>query len=98
MKQIIRKGLKQIIVDHVPDPVVMPHHALVRPLYSLISSGTETASLHQEGVLRALADNPSQLAKIWHVLKLHGPLCTLSEMRPKFSEYTGPGYPGAGII
>ena len=98
MKQIIRKGLKQIIVDHVPDPVVMPHHALVRPLYSLISSGTETASLHQEGVLRALADNPSQLAKIWHVLKVQGPLSTLSEVRAKFSEYAVLGYSGAGII
>ena len=47
----------------MPDPVVIPHHVLVRPLYSLISSGTETASIHQEGVLRAVADNPSQLTK-----------------------------------
>jgi len=61
MKQLLRKGLKQIIVDEVPDPVVTPHHVLVRPLYSLISSGTETASIHQEGVLRAVADNPSQI-------------------------------------
>ena len=70
----------------------------MRPLYSLISSGTETASLHQEGVLRALADNPSQLAKIWHVLKVQGPLSTLSEVRAKFSEYAVLGYSGAGII
>jgi len=98
MKQVIRKGLKDIIVDQVPDPVVVPHHVLVRPLYSLISSGTETASLHQEGVLRAVAENPSQIAKIWQVLKVQGPRSTFAEVKAKFSEYAVLGYSGAGII
>ena len=98
MKQLIRKGLKQIIVDEVPDPMVIPHHVLVRPLYSLISSGTETASIHQEGVLRAVADNPSQLKKIWDVLKVQGPVSTFAEVKAKFSEYAVLGYSGAGII
>jgi len=98
MKQLIRKGLKQIIVDEVPDPVVIPHHVLVRSLYSLISSGTETASIHQEGVLRAVADNPSQLAKIWNVLKVQGPLSTFAEVKAKFSEYAVLGYSGAGVV
>ena len=64
MKQVIRKGIRDIIVDEVPDPVALPHHVLIRPAFSLISSGTETASLHQEGVLRAVADNPSHLRKV----------------------------------
>ena len=98
MKQLIRKGLKQIIIDEVPDPVVIPHHVLVRPLYSLISSGTETASIHQEGVLRAVADNPSQLAKIWNVLKVQGPMSTFAEVKAKFSEYAVLGYSGAGVV
>jgi predicted dehydrogenase len=98
MKQLLRKGLKQIIVDEVPDPLVIPHHVLVRPLFSLISSGTETASIHQEGVLRAVADNPSQLAKIWNVLKVQGPLSTFAEVKAKFTEYAVLGYSGAGII
>lgn len=98
MRQLLRKGLKQIIVDDVPDPVVIPHHILVRPLYSLISSGTETASIHQEGVLRAVADNPSQLAKIWNVLKVQGPVSTFAEVKAKFSEYAVLGYSGAGVV
>jgi predicted dehydrogenase/threonine dehydrogenase-like Zn-dependent dehydrogenase len=98
MKQILRKGLKDIIVDEVPDPVVSPHHVLIRPIYSLISSGTETASIHQEGVLRAVADNPSQLGKIWNVLKSQGPLKTLAEVQAKFSEYAVLGYAGAGLV
>jgi predicted dehydrogenase len=98
MKQLIRKGFSQIIVDEVPDPVVTPHHVLIRPLYSLISSGTETASIHQEGVLRAVADNPSHLTKIWNVLKVQGLASTFAEVKAKFSEYAVLGYSGAGII
>ncbi len=98
MKQVIRRGLKEIIVDEVPDPVVTPHHILVRPLFSLISSGTETASIHQEGVLKAVADNPSHLKKIWNVLKVQGPTSTFSEVRAKLTEYAVLGYAGAGVV
>ncbi|MFP5264733.1 MAG: bi-domain-containing oxidoreductase [Blastocatellia bacterium] len=98
MKQVLRKGLKQIIVDEVPDPVVTPHHVLVRPLYSLISSGTETASIHQEGVLREVAENPSHLRKIWDVMKVTGPARTAAEVKAKFGEYAVLGYSGAGVV
>ena len=98
MKQLIRRGLKEIIVDEVPDPQVIPHHVLVRPLYSLISSGTETASIHQEGVLRAVAENPSHLQKIWNVFKVQGPMSTFAEVRAKLKEYAVLGYSGAGVI
>jgi predicted dehydrogenase/threonine dehydrogenase-like Zn-dependent dehydrogenase len=98
MKQVLRKGLKEIIVDEVPDPVITPHHVLIRPLYSLISSGTETASIHQEGVLKEVADNPSHLRKIWDVTKVAGPARTAAEVRAKFSEYAVLGYSGAGVV
>lgn len=98
MKQVLRKGLKEIVVDEVPDPPVVPHHVLVRPLYSLISSGTETASIHQEGVLKEVAENPSHLRKIWEVMKATSPARTLAEVRAKFSEYVALGYSGAGLI
>jgi hypothetical protein len=74
MKQVIRKGLKDIIVDEVPDPALLPHHVLVRPLYSLISSGTETASIHRDSLLGEVADNPSHLRKIWDVAMKTGPM------------------------
>ncbi len=98
MKQVIRKGLKEIVVDDVPDPAPAPHHVLVRPHYSLISSGTETASIHSEGVLKEVADNPSHLRKVWEVMKQAGPVRTLSEVRAKFSEYAVLGYSGAGTV
>src|SRR5215813_1431313 len=98
MKQVIRKGLKDIIVDEVPDPVLLPHHVLVRPLYSLISSGTETASIHRDSLLKEVGDNPSHLRKIWDVAMKTGPLATFAEVRAKFSEYAVLGYSGAGVV
>lgn len=98
MKQVLRKGLKDIIVDEVPDPVVTPHHIVVHPYYSLISSGTETASIHNEGVLKAVADNPSHLATIWNAVLKVGPLPAFREVRAKFSEYAVLGYSGAGVV
>ena len=98
MKQVIRKGLKEIIVDETPDPIALPHHVVVRPMYSLISSGTETASIHQEGVLKEVAENPSHLRKILAIMETMGPIPTLREVHAKFSEYAVLGYSGAGIV
>ena len=98
MKQVLRKGLKEIVVEEVPDPVVIPHHVLVRPHYSLISSGTETASIHRESLLKEVSDNPSHLQKIWNATKVAGPVRTIGEVKAKFSEYAVLGYSGAGIV
>ena len=98
MKQVVRKGLKEITVEELPDPVVTPHHVIVQPHFSLISSGTETASIHQEGLIKEVADNPSHIRKVWDAAKIMGPTRTLAEVRAKFSEYAVLGYSGAGVI
>ena len=98
MKQVIRKGLKEIIVDEVADPTVTSNHALVRPFYSLISSGTETADIHTENILKEVADNPSHLQTVWNVMKKTDPVSTFHEVRAKFKDYAVLGYSGAGIV
>jgi predicted dehydrogenase/threonine dehydrogenase-like Zn-dependent dehydrogenase len=98
MQQVIRKGLKEIIVDEVPEPVVSPHHVLIRPVYSLISSGTESASIHRDSLFKEVAEQPSHLKKVWDVMKLAGPIRTIAEVRAKFTEYAVIGYAGAGMI
>jgi len=99
MKQVIRKGLKDIIVDDVPDPVVSAHHVLVHPIYSLISSGTETASIHQEGIIKEVAGNPSHLGKVLNVARSLGPVKTYREVKAKLlSDYAVLGYSGAGYV
>lgn len=98
MRQVVRKGIKDIVVEDLPDPVIASHHVLIRPLFSLISSGTETASIHQEGVLKEIADNPGHIRKVLNVMKVNGPARTIAEVRAKFSEYAVLGYSGAGIV
>ncbi len=98
MKQVLRKGLKDIVVEDVPEPVAPSHHVLVRPHYSLISAGTETASIHAEGVLKEVADNPSHIRKILDVMRVNGPIPTTREVLAKFSEYAALGYSGAGVL
>jgi predicted dehydrogenase/threonine dehydrogenase-like Zn-dependent dehydrogenase len=98
MKQVLRKGLRDIVVEEVPDPLPQPHHVLVRPAFSLISSGTETASLHQDGVIAELRHNASHLQKVAAAVKTAGPARTFSEVKAKFSEYAVLGYSGAGVV
>lgn len=98
MKQVLRKGLKDIVVEEVPDPVATAHHVLVRPVCSLISAGTETASIHTEGLLRGVAENPSHLRKIYDAMKVAGPTRTISEVSAKLKELGALGYAGAGIV
>jgi threonine dehydrogenase-like Zn-dependent dehydrogenase len=98
MKQVIRKGLKEIIVDEVADPVVSSNHVLVRPCYSLISPGTETADIHTDHIVKEVADNPSHLRTVWNVMKKTDPVATFNEVRAKFSDYAVLGYSGAGVI
>lgn len=98
MKQVIRKGLKEIIVDEVTDPVVSANHVLIRPHYSLISSGTETADIHTDNIVKEVADNPSHLRTVWNVMKKTDPVSTFNEVRAKFSDYAVLGYSGAGVV
>lgn len=98
MKQVVRKGFRDIILEEVPEPVASPHHVLIRPVFSLISSGTETASIHQEAVIREVAEDPSQLRVIWEVMKVSDPIRTISEVRAKFDALAALGYSGAGIV
>src|SRR5687768_13767823 len=98
MKQVFRKGLRHIVVAEAPVPLVTPKHVLVNPVYSLISSGTESASIHDEGLIREVAENPSQLRKVWMGMKTMGPVSTVAEVRAKFQEYAALGYAGAGVV
>jgi len=55
MKQVIRKGLKDIIVDEVPDPVLLPHHVLVRQV-----GDSMTVNAHFDGKV-IVPDEPLDL-------------------------------------
>jgi predicted dehydrogenase len=97
MKQVIRKGVKEIIVDEVPDPVTSSHHLLIRPVASLISSGTETASIHAGPITSQVSE--SRIKMVLGVMQVEGPLPTVRETLAKLNEeYAVIGYSGAGFV
>ena len=99
MKQVIRKGIGEIIVDDVPDPIASSHHVLIKPVFSLISPGTETASIHQEGVLTEVKNNPGHIRKVWDVMMVQPPSRTVAETLAKLrQDYAVIGYSGAGVV
>jgi predicted dehydrogenase/threonine dehydrogenase-like Zn-dependent dehydrogenase len=98
MKQVVRRGISEIVVDSIPAPSLAPHHVLIRTHHSLISAGTETASIHAGGVLSAVADNPSHLRTVWNAMQASGPERTIDEVRAKFRDYAVLGYAGAGVV
>lgn len=98
MKQVVRRGLREIIVDSIPDPTVTAHHVVIRTHHSLISAGTETASIHTGNVLNSVAENPSHLKTVWNAMQSAGPERTIDEVRAKFKDYAVLGYAGAGVI
>src|SRR5205085_569403 len=98
MKQVVRRGIRDITVDEVPAPALQPHHVLIRPAYSLISSGTETASIHTQGLLRETAANPGRLKMILQTMHSNGIVRTADEVRNKLKELSILGYCGAGYV
>jgi hypothetical protein len=67
------------------------------PLYSLISSGTETASIHRDSCSRSGRQSVA-FARDLDVAKKTGPVATIAEVRAKFTEYAVLGYSGAGVV
>src|SRR6185369_16595766 len=99
MKQVIRKGIKEIIVDEVPDPIPSSHQVIIQPVSSLISSGTETADIHQESLLKNVSDNPGHIRTVLNVMKSMGPMATFDEVQAKLkNDYAVLGYSGAGVV
>lgn len=98
MRQAVRYGLKEIRVEELPAPTLKSHHVLVGVQASLISSGTETASIKTKGVAHELRENPSHIEKILKVMQATSPLLTIAEVRAKFEELVVLGYAGAGTV
>lgn len=98
MRQVLRRGLRHIVVERIPDAPIGPHHVAVKPVRSLISSGTESASIHQDSIVKEVAENPSHLQTVLKVMRQTGPAKTIAEVRAKFKEYAVLGYSGAGWL
>lgn len=99
MRQIFaNKG--KIIVEEVPEPICRDNGILVANSYSLISSGTETASLKRgsENLITLALKNPELRKMGMNMIKSQGLSRTLELAKTKLSKPNPLGYSSAGIV
>ena len=101
MLQVAISGGEVRVVE-VPEPVVRPGTVLVRTSHSLISSGTEGASIGSGGrreniVIKALR-NPALVKKVVDRVASHGLKSTAELVRTRISTEMASGYSCAGVV
>jgi threonine dehydrogenase-like Zn-dependent dehydrogenase len=92
----------EVRVVEVPEPVVRPGTVLVRTSHSLISAGTESASIGSGGrrenlVLKAIR-NPALVMKVVDRVASHGLKSTAELVKTRVSTEMPSGYSCAGIV
>ena len=101
MLQVALSGGEVRVVE-VPEPVVRPGTVLVRTSHSLISAGTEGASIGSGGrreniVIKAIR-NPALVTKVLDRVASHGLKSTVELVRARISTEMPSGYSCAGVV
>lgn len=101
MKQVvqdIRSGAVQVL--EVPEPVPQPGHVLVAVAHSLISSGTERASvaLGSKSLLQKARARPDLVRKTVDVARAEGVGAAMARVRSRLDQYSELGYSAAGRV
>jgi threonine dehydrogenase-like Zn-dependent dehydrogenase len=92
MKQVfIRKG--SILIEDVPAPARQPKNILVEITHSVISTGTELATIKNSGALR-----PERATKVWESVKVRGVARTIDLIKEKMETLEPLGYSCAGRV
>ena len=101
MKQVLqnRKTGKPFVAD-VPTPALQQGRVLVRTVASLISAGTERASVElvSKGLLQEARQRPDLVKAVVAKVKSEGLLNTFASVRDKLAASQSLGYSAAGIV
>jgi predicted dehydrogenase/threonine dehydrogenase-like Zn-dependent dehydrogenase len=101
MKQVLQnRKTGQVRVVDVPTPQLQPDRMLVRNVVSLISAGTERASieLSQKSLVGMARERPDLVQRVMDKLRKDGFLATLNAVREQFDRELPLGYSAAGYI
>jgi threonine dehydrogenase-like Zn-dependent dehydrogenase len=92
----LRSG--DISVEDVPPPQLLPGRVLIRNEFSLISAGTERATLQsgQQGLIGKARERPDQARQVLDTLRQLGPSETYRIVSDRLDAPTAPGYSSAG--
>lgn len=101
MKQVLQnRKTGQVRVIDVPTPQLRADGLLVRNVVSLISAGTERASieLSQKSLVGMARERPDLVQRVMDKLRKDGFLATLNAVREQFDRELPLGYSAAGVV
>ncbi|MGB2868442.1 MAG: bi-domain-containing oxidoreductase [Bacteroidota bacterium] len=101
MKQVTQHNKTGTVrVEQVPPPALKPGHVLVQTSYSLISAGTERASIsnRKASMLEKARSNPDLVAKVLEQVKQYGLVTTYRRVRDRLDSWASLGYSASGVV
>jgi len=102
MKQVFLSGKGEVAVFDVPVPARIRDSVLVRNAFSVISSGTEGASVSKSGGLLGIYEKARSskdvVGKVWKLVEAKGYRHAWDQVRNKISDYNAMGYSCSGWI
>ncbi|MFH0990987.1 MAG: bi-domain-containing oxidoreductase [bacterium] len=101
MKQVAQHNKSgEIQLLDVPIPALKSGHVLVRTRFSVISTGTEKASVtkRKSSLMSKARANPDLVLKVLEQVKQYGLLKTVQRVQSKLESYSALGYSVSGIV
>lgn len=101
MKQLVQriKDGEMKVVD-LPIPFLKPKGVLVKNYFSLISAGTERATVEsgKENLLVRAYKNPEIVKQVYQIVKRDGLIQTVERILGNLNDYKTLGYSSAGVV
>ena len=102
MKQVFISGKGEPVIFDVPAPIRSIGWVLVKNAFSLISSGTEGASVSRRGgwigAIEMALESRERMQRVWHLSRSLGMVATWDAVKGKLNDYLVTGYSSAGMI
>lgn len=101
MKQLIQDFKSgEIKVVDVPAPVVAPGRVLVRNAFSVVSAGTEraTVELGQASLIGKARQRPDLVKQVFDTVKREGIAAAVHKVQSRLDEWKALGYSSAGVV
>nr|MBC8485388.1 oxidoreductase [Bacteroidota bacterium] len=101
MYQIIQyQKTGELFIEKLPEPILRDGGILVQNVYSLISAGTERASVEtaQASMLGKAKKRPDLVKQVKESVKKEGLLATYKKVKNRLDNYKELGYSSSGIV
>ena len=100
MRQVLINKQGKLTVAEIPAPTVEPGKVLVKTEYSVISSGTEVATIkhHSSGLVSKAISKPELIGKLAHQVMENGPARTVEFIKDNLTRWTALGYSASGTV